>query len=111
MYEFIDEMRDAIAGEPQWVSAGRIGDYVFFEGAGIGLEADLWPVGEAIVRRQFREIMRAPLKLARDRAVVMEIEIDEQPKREKVRAFTMTISNTPMIVRPSIRSMTSIRSC
>src|SRR5213078_2180224 len=31
----------AIAGEPQWVSAGRIGDYVFFEGAGIGLEADL----------------------------------------------------------------------
>ena len=86
----------AIAGEPQWVSAGRIGDYVFFEGAGIGLEADLWPVGEAIVRRQFREIMRAPLKLARDRAVVMDIEIDEPPKREKVRAFTMTISNTPM---------------
>src|SRR5436189_151481 len=74
----------------------RLGDNVFFEGAGIGLEADLWPVGEAIVRRQFREIMRAPLKLARDRAVVMDIEIDEPPKREKVRAFTMTISNTPM---------------
>jgi len=86
----------ALAGEPQWVSAGRIGDYVFFEGAGIGLEADLWPVGEAIVRHQFRDLMQAPLKLARDRAVVMDIEIDSPPKRQKVRAFTMTISNTPM---------------
>ncbi len=86
----------ALSGEPQWVSAGRIGDYVFFEGAGIGLEADLWPVGEAIVRHQFRDLMRAPLKLARDRAVVMDIEIDSPPKRQKVRAFTMTISNTPM---------------
>jgi diacylglycerol kinase family enzyme len=86
----------ALTGKPQWVSAGRIGDYVFFEGAGIGLEADLWPVGEAIVRHQFKEMLHAPMKLARDRAVEIEIQIDGPSKVQKVRAFTMTISNTPM---------------
>jgi len=86
----------ALAGEPEWISAGRIGDYVFFEGAGVGLEADLFPVGEAIVRRQFREILRAPLRLARDRGVDIDVELDSTPERVRVRAFTLTISNTPM---------------
>jgi diacylglycerol kinase (ATP) len=86
----------ALAGEPQWISAGRIGDYVFFEGAGVGLEADLFPVGEAIVRRQFGEILRAPLRLARDRGVDIDVELDSVPQRVRVRAFTLTISNTPM---------------
>jgi diacylglycerol kinase (ATP) len=86
----------ALAGEPQWISAGRIGDYVFFEGAGVGLEADLFPVGEAIVRRRFGEILRAPLQLARRRGVDIEAELDSEPERIHVRAFTLTISNTPM---------------
>lgn len=86
----------ALAGEPTWVSAGRIGDYVFFEGAGVGLEADLFPVGEAIVRRRFGEILRAPLQLARQRGVDIEVELDSEPERIRVRAFTLTISNTPM---------------
>lgn len=86
----------ALSGEAQWVSAGKIGDYVFFEGAGVGLEADLWPVGEAFVRHRFREILDAPLKLARDRSVDIEVEIDPPSKPERVKAFTMTISNTPM---------------
>jgi diacylglycerol kinase (ATP) len=86
----------ALAEEPQWVSAGRIGDYVFFEGAGIGLEADLWPVGEALVRHRFRDIVEAPLKLAGDRSVELLLEIDPPSERQTVKAFTMTISNTPV---------------
>lgn len=86
----------ALAGEPQWISAGRIGGYVFFEGAGVGLEADLFPVGEAVVRRQFGEILRAPLRLARNRGVDIDIELDSAPERIRVHAFTLTISNTPM---------------
>lgn len=86
----------ALVEEPQWVSAGRIGDYVFFEGAGIGLEADLWPVGEAVVRRQFREVLEAPLKLAGDRSVELVLELDPPSDRMTVKAFTMTISNTPL---------------
>lgn len=86
----------ALAGEAQWISAGRIGDYIFFEGAGVGLEADLFPVGEAVVRRQFREILRAPLQLARNRSVDIDIELDSAQERIRVRAFTLTISNTPM---------------
>jgi diacylglycerol kinase (ATP) len=86
----------ALAEEPQWISAGRIGDYVFFEGAGIGLEADLWPVGEAFVRHRFREILEAPLKLAGDRSVDLVLEIDPPAERQTVKAFTMTISNTPV---------------
>jgi diacylglycerol kinase (ATP) len=86
----------ALSGDAQWVSAGRIGDYIFFEGAGIGLEADLWPVGEALVRHRFREILDAPLRVARDRSCEIDIELEPPPTREKVKAFTMTISNTPM---------------
>ncbi|HEX7263234.1 MAG TPA: diacylglycerol kinase family protein [Candidatus Dormibacteraeota bacterium] len=86
----------ALAEEPQWVSAGRIGDYVFFEGAGIGLEADLWPVGEAFVRHRFRDILDTPLKLASDRSVELVLEIDPPSERQTVKAFTMTISNTPV---------------
>ena len=97
----------ALSAEPQWVSAGRIGcwreqgppdsnDYIFFEGAGIGLEADLWPIGEAFVRRNFRDIIRAPLQLASDRSVDLVLEIDPPSERLTVKAFTMTISNTPV---------------
>ncbi|HEV2140436.1 MAG TPA: diacylglycerol kinase family protein [Candidatus Dormibacteraeota bacterium] len=85
----------ALDAEPQWIKAGRVGDYVFFEGAGVGLEADLWPIGEAFVRHRFREIIEAPLKVASDRAYDLHLEIDPQGIRETVRAFTMTISNTP----------------
>jgi diacylglycerol kinase (ATP) len=86
----------ALGEEPQWISAGRIGDYVFFEGAGIGLEADLWPVGEAFVRHRFRDILEAPLKLAGDRSVELVLELDPPSERQTVKAFTMTISNTPV---------------
>jgi diacylglycerol kinase (ATP) len=86
----------ALAEEPQWISAGRIGEYIFFEGAGIGLEADLWPVGEALVRHRFRDILDAPLRLAGDRSVELVIEIDPPSERQVVKAFTMTISNTPV---------------
>jgi diacylglycerol kinase (ATP) len=86
----------ALSGQAGWISAGRIKDFVFFEGAGIGLEADLWQIGEAIVRRQFGEILRAPVPLARDRAADLEIELDTQPAPLKVRALTLTISNSRM---------------
>lgn len=85
----------ALDAEPQWIKAGRVGDYVFFEGAGVGLEADLWPIGEAFVRHRFREIIQAPLKLASDRSVELVLEIDPPSQRQTVKAFTMTISNTP----------------
>ncbi len=97
----------ALTAEPQWISAGCIGcwrpdgppncnDYTFFEGAGIGLEADLWPIGEAIVRRKFRDIIDAPLQLSGDRSVDMVLEINPPSDRLTVKAFTMTISNTPI---------------
>ncbi|HYT14083.1 MAG TPA: diacylglycerol kinase family protein [Candidatus Nitrosopolaris sp.] len=86
----------ALVEEPQWISAGRIGDYIFFEGAGIGLEADLWPVGEALVRHRFRDIITAPLKLSNDRSVELVMEIDPPSERITVTAFTMTISNSPV---------------
>lgn len=86
----------ALNADAQWMSAGRIGDYIFFEGAGIGLEADLWPIGEAIVRRKFRDILDAPLAFASDRPVDMLVEIDPPSDPMSVRAFTMTISNTPV---------------
>jgi diacylglycerol kinase (ATP) len=84
----------ALQDDAEWVSAGRVGDYVFFEGAGVGLEADLWPLGEAVVRHQFRELLSAPLSLAQDRGVELDIRLDSETIT--VRAFTLSISNTPM---------------
>lgn len=84
----------ALQDDVQWVKAGRIGKYIFFEGAGVGLEADLWPLGEAVVRHQFRDLLAAPLRLAQDRAVDLRIQVDTQTLT--VRAFTLSISNTPM---------------
>src|SRR4030081_3496121 len=60
-------------------------DYIFFEGAGIGLEADLWPIGEAFVRRKFREIIKAPLQLASDRSVDIVLEINPPSERLTVK--------------------------
>jgi len=84
----------ALQDDPEWISAGRIGNYVFFEGAGVGLEAYLWPLGEAVVLRNFGELIAAPLELAQDRGVDLKIQLDDQSIT--VRAFTLTISNTAM---------------
>jgi diacylglycerol kinase (ATP) len=82
-----------LVGEAEWISAGRINGYFFLEGAGIGLEADLWPVGEAVVRRRFREVLEGPLALARTVPAAVEIELEDPDHKETVSAYTMTISN------------------
>jgi diacylglycerol kinase (ATP) len=82
-----------LVGNAEWISAGRINGYFFLEGAGIGLEAELWPVGEAVVRRRFREVLDGPLALARTVPVAVEVELEEPDFHQTVSAFTMTISN------------------
>jgi diacylglycerol kinase (ATP) len=83
----------ALTGSSEWISAGRINGYFFLEGAGIGLEAELWPVGEAVVRRRFREVLEGPLALARTVPAAVEIELEGPDYHEIVSAYTMTISN------------------
>jgi diacylglycerol kinase (ATP) len=82
-----------LAGSADWISAGRINGYFFLEAAGIGLEADLWPVGEAVVRRRFRDAIEGPLALARTVPAAVEIELEEPEYHDTVSAYTMTISN------------------
>jgi diacylglycerol kinase (ATP) len=85
-----------LAGSAQWITAGRINGYFFLEAAGIGLEADLWPVGEAMIRRRFREAIEGPLALARTVPAAVEVELEEPDFKETVSAYTMTISNVPV---------------
>lgn len=87
----------ALTARARWIAAGRIGDEVFFEGAGVGLEADLWSAGEAMVRHQFRRVLNAPLRFAKTKAVDLEVELEPGEIRRSMRAFTMTISNSPLI--------------
>jgi len=82
-----------LTADSVWITAGRINGYFFLEGAGIGLEADLWPVGEAVVRHRFREVLEGPLALARTVPAAIEIELEEPDFHETVSAYTMTISN------------------
>jgi diacylglycerol kinase (ATP) len=87
----------ALTARAEWIAAGRIGAEVFFEGAGVGLEAELWPAGEAVLRHQFQHVLAAPLRFARTDAVDLDVELEPGEIRRTVRAFTMTISNTAMI--------------
>jgi diacylglycerol kinase (ATP) len=82
-----------LTGNPEWISAGTINGYFFLEAAGIGLEADLWPVGEAVVRRRFRDAIEGPLAFARTVPAAVEIELEEPDFHDTVSAYTMTISN------------------
>src|ERR1700716_946137 len=90
----------ALTGSSEWISAGRINGYFFLEGAGIGLEAELWPVGEAVVRRRFREVLEGPLALARTVPAAVEIELEGPDYHEIVSAYTMTISNVAVTGAP-----------
>jgi diacylglycerol kinase (ATP) len=82
-----------LVGSPQWITAGRVNGYFFLEATGIGLEAELWPVGEAMIRHRFREVIEGPLALARTVPAAVKVELEEPDFKETVSAYTMTISN------------------
>jgi diacylglycerol kinase (ATP) len=82
-----------LAGSADWISAGRINGYFFLEAAGIGLEAEMWPVGEAVVRRRFRDAIEGPLAMARTVPAAVEIELEDPDFKDTVSAWTMTITN------------------
>lgn len=86
----------ALGETVEWISAGRIDDYVFFEGAGIGLEASLFPIGEAMVRHEYRRLLEAPMLVAHSEAVEVDIELQSPTLHVRVYCVTMTISNSPM---------------
>src|SRR2546426_319 len=60
---------------------------------GIGLEADIWPAAEAVVRRRFRDVLAGPLALAGTVPAAVHIELEGPDFEETVSAWTMTISN------------------
>jgi diacylglycerol kinase (ATP) len=83
----------ALTGSSEWISAGRVNGYFFLEGAGVGLEAELWPAAEAVVRHRFRDVLAGPLALARTVPAAVHIELEGPDFEETVSAYTMTISN------------------
>ena len=83
----------ALAEDADWITAGRVNGYVFFEEASIGLEAQLWPVGEAFVRHRLREALDGPLALATNEPTAVDVTLTDPAYRETVAAYTMSISN------------------
>ena len=83
----------ALAEDAEWITAGRVNGYVFFEEASIGLEAQLWPVGEALVRHRLREALEGPVALATNEPTAVDIALTEPAFHETVAAYTMSISN------------------
>lgn len=83
----------ALSEESQWITAGRVNGYVFFEEASIGLEARLWPVGEALVRHRVRELLEAPIALATNEPTAVSLELRDPAYVDTVAAYTMSISN------------------
>jgi diacylglycerol kinase (ATP) len=83
----------ALTEEAEWITAGRMNGFVFFEEASIGLEARLWQVGEAFVRHRLRDTLDGPLAVATNQPTAVEIELSGPDYRETVAAYTMSISN------------------
>lgn len=89
----------ALGDKLGWMTAGKVGDAYFFEGAGVGLAADLFPVGEALKEGDFSKVLSGTQDFRRQRPVTIECVIEEpQPgTRFQVRPLLLTISNTPTI--------------
>lgn len=83
----------ALADDSEWITAGRVNGYVFFEEASVGLEARLWPAGEAFVRHRVRELMEAPIALATNEPTAVNVELRDPDYVDTVAAYTMSISN------------------
>ena len=63
----------ALSDDPEWVTAGRVNGYIFFEEVSVGLEAELWPVGEAFVRHHLRGLLEAPVALATNEPTAVKV--------------------------------------
>jgi diacylglycerol kinase (ATP) len=83
----------ALTEEAEWITAGRVNGYVFFEEVSIGLEAQLWPVGEAFVRHRLRDALEGPIALATNEPTAVHIELSGPAYSDTVAAYTMSISN------------------
>ncbi|MEA2646474.1 MAG: diacylglycerol kinase [Chloroflexota bacterium] len=82
-----------------WITAGRVADEYFFEGAGVGLAADLFPVGEALKEGDFSELLGGAQSFMRQHAVSIDclLEPPTPGKTLRLQALLLTISNTPTI--------------
>lgn len=83
----------ALSEDSEWITAGRVNGYVFFEEASIGLEARLWPAGEALVRHHVRQLLDAPIAIATTEPTAVKVELREPDYLDTVAAYTMSISN------------------
>ena len=83
----------ALTEQAEWITAGRVNGYVFFEEASVGLEAQLWPVGEAFVRHRLREALEGPIAIATNEPTAVHIDLSTPDYKATVAAYTMSISN------------------
>ena len=88
-----EAMEIALSEDAEWITAGRVNGFVFFEEVSIGLEAQLFPVGEAFVRHRLRGAVQGPIALATNEPTAVQIDLAGPDYSETVAAYTMSISN------------------
>jgi YegS/Rv2252/BmrU family lipid kinase len=76
------------------VKTAKHGTHYFFEAAVVGLETALYPIGDAVPKRDWRRVARVITTLIRYRLPTMTVRLDDEAPR-KVDSLLAVIANTP----------------
>jgi len=76
------------------IDVGRANGYYFFEAAGVGLDASIFPIGEEIKDGQYHKLLEASLRFLRYHPDEMTIRLDNT-REVKVRAPMVVVANGP----------------
>ncbi|MDP2728308.1 MAG: diacylglycerol kinase family lipid kinase [Dehalococcoidia bacterium] len=83
-----------VAGNTREIDVGKVNQYYFFEAAGVGLDATIFPIGEEIKGGHYYQLFQASLRFLRYHAEEMTILLDDALE-VKTRAPMVVVANGP----------------
>lgn len=83
-----------VAGKTRAIDVGVANHYYFFEAAGVGLDASIFPVGEEIKDGHYHRLFEASLRFLRYNSEEMIIKLDDS-REVRARAPMVVIANGP----------------
>lgn len=83
-----------LAGKTREIDVGKANQYYFFEAAGVGLDASIFPIGEEIKDGHYHRLFEASLRFLQYHPGEMTIRLDDT-REVKARAPMVVVANGP----------------
>lgn len=83
-----------LGGKTREIDVGLANRYYFFEAAGVGLDATLFPIGEEIKDGHYQRVLQGSIRFLRSHPVEMTILLDDN-REVKVLAPMVVVANGP----------------